>query len=177
MRRLLYVLPVLAFAALAYFLFKGLGGPPPDEIPSAFVGKPAPTAQLPGLDGLGFDGKTFATGQVTVVNVFASWCVPCREELPAMAALGRMKNIRLFGFAYKDKPEALRVFLRDTGNPYARIGLDPDGRAGIEWGVYFVPETFIIDRHGIIRERYLGPISAEILLRDVLPAITRASQS
>ncbi|HEV2652530.1 MAG TPA: DsbE family thiol:disulfide interchange protein [Rhizomicrobium sp.] len=177
MRRLIYILPVLAFAALAYFLFKGLSGPPPDEIPSAFVGKPAPAVQLAGLDGPGFGGKEFRTGQVTVVNVFASWCVPCREELPAIAALGRMKNIQLYGFAYKDKPDALRAFLRDTGNPYARVGVDPDGRAGIEWGVYYVPETFIVDRHGIIRERFLGPISADNLLRDVLPAIKRASES
>ncbi len=161
MRRLIYILPVLAFAALAYFLFKGLSGPPPDEIPSAFVGKPAPAVQLPGLDGAGFGGKEFKTGQVTVV----------------LAALGRMTNIRLYGFAYKDKPEALRAFLRDTGNPYARVGVDPDGRAGIEWGVYYVPETFIVDRHGIIRERFLGPISADNLLRDVLPAIKRASES
>jgi len=175
LKRLVYILPVIGFVLVAYFLFKGLGGPPPDEIPSALVGRPAPKIALPGLEGQGFGGTDFASGHVTIVNVFASWCLPCREEVPAIAALGRLPGIKLFGFAYKDNPDALRKFLRDTGNPYARIGVDQSGTAGIDWGVYFVPETFIVDGHGVITERFLGPISAESLVRDVLPAIRKAS--
>jgi cytochrome c biogenesis protein CcmG/thiol:disulfide interchange protein DsbE len=176
-KRLIYILPVAVFLVLAVVLFNGLRGPAPDEIPSTYIGKTAPRLTLPGLDDAGFGPKDLAAGHVTVLNVFPSWCVPCREEVPQIAALGRMPGIQLIGFAYKDKPANLRDFLKDSGNPYARIGVDETGRAGIEWGVYYVPETFIIDGRGVIRERFLGPITSAGLVNDVLPAIRRAASS
>lgn len=179
MKRLIYIVPVFAFAALAWFLFEGLRGPPPDELPSTLIDKPVPALTLPALDATtrGFGPKDLAAGRVTVVNVFASWCVPCREEAPQLAQLGQARGVQLFGLVWKDTPKKARGFLDDVGNPYARIGYDGEGRAGIEWGVYGVPETYIIDRHGVIRERFVGPITPDNLVLDILPAIVSASRS
>lgn len=177
MRRLAYILPAIAFIALGWFLFSSLRGPPPSEIPSVLVDRPAPALTLPPLDaktrGIVPSAMT-AKGRVTVLNVFASWCVPCREEAPQLARLARARGVRLIGIAYKDKPRAARAFLDDVGNPYERIGLDADGRAGIEWGISGVPETFVIDGHGTIRGRF-GPLSPDNLVTDLLPAIARAA--
>ena len=179
MRRLIYLLPIVAFAALAWFLFKGLQAPPPGDLPSVLIDKPAPAIALPALDAatLGFDRDQLAGGRVTVVNVFASWCVPCRAEAPQLAQLGQARGVQLFGLVWKDTPQKARSFLKDVGNPYARIGYDGDGHAGIEWGVYGVPETFIIDRHGVVRERFVGPITPDSLVLDILPAIATAARS
>ena len=179
MKRLVYILPVVAFVVLAGFLFEGLRGPAPDNLPSMLIGKPAPTLTLPRLDAAseGFGPKELNGGRVTVVNVFASWCVPCRTEAPQLAQLGQARGVQLFGMAWKDTPKKARSFLADVGNPYARIGFDGDGRAGIEWGVYGVPETYIIDRHGVIRERFVGPITPDSLVLDILPAIAAAAHS
>ena len=179
MRRLIYLLPIVAFAALAWFLFKGLQAPPPGDLPSVLIDKPAPAIALPALDTatLGFDRDQLAGGRVTVVNVFASWCVPCRAEAPQLAQLGQARGVQLFGLVWKDTPQKARSFLKDVGNPYARIGYDGDGHAGIEWGVYGVPETFIIDRHGVVRERFVGPITPASLVLDILPAIATAARS
>lgn len=179
MKRLIYILPVVAFVALAGFLFEGLRGPPPDDLPSMLINKPAPALAVPRLDGAseGFGPKELNGGRVTVVNVFASWCVPCRTEAPQLAQLGRARGVQLFGLAWKDTPQKARAFLTDVGNPYARIGFDGEGRAGIEWGVYGVPETYVIDRHGVIRERFVGPITPDSLVLDILPAIAAAARS
>jgi cytochrome c biogenesis protein CcmG/thiol:disulfide interchange protein DsbE len=179
MRRLIYIVPVLAFGALAWFLFEGLRGPPPDELPSTLIDKPAPVLTLPALDAQaeGFGPRELADGRVTVVNVFASWCVPCRAEAPQLAQLGQARGVQLFGLVWKDTRAKARAFLTDVGNPYARIGYDGEGRAGIDWGVYGVPETYIIDRHGVIRERFVGPITPDSLELDVLPAIAAAARS
>ena len=179
MRRLIYLLPIVAFAALAWFLFKGLQAPPPGDLPSVLIDKPAPAIALPALDAatLGFGHDQLAGGRVTVVNVFASWCVPCRAEAPQIAQLGQARGVQLFGLVWKDTPQKARTFLKDVGNPYARIGYDGDGHAGIEWGVYGVPETFIIDRHGVVRERFVGPITPDSLVLDILPAIATAARS
>lgn len=177
--RWLYVLPVLAFAALvAIFvtsLMRSLTSPP-DVLPSALIDKPAPAVDLPALDGKarGFAPKDLASGHVTILNVFASWCVPCRVEGPALAQLAQLKGVALYGLVYKDTPTKARAFLDELGDPYQRIDLDNDGHAGIEWGVYGVPETFIIDGHGIVRLRYPGPLVGNALTEVILPAIERA---
>ena len=179
MRRLIYIVPVLVFATLAWFLFEGLRGPAPGELPSTLIDKPAPVLTLPALDAKvqGFGPHELAGGRVTVVNVFASWCVPCRAEAPQLAQLGQARGVQLFGLVWKDTRAKARAFLTDVGNPYARIGYDGEGRAGIDWGVYGVPETYIIDRHGVIRERFVGPITPDSLVLDVLPAIAAAARS
>jgi cytochrome c biogenesis protein CcmG/thiol:disulfide interchange protein DsbE len=176
MKRALYVLPVLAFIGLVYLFFRGLNGPPPDQLPSALVGKQAPSTNLPPLDGAasGFTTADFRSGHVTVLNVWASWCVPCRAEAPALAALSQIKGVALYGMVYEDKAAAAREFLNEAGNPFRRIDLDRDGRAGIEWGIYGVPETFVIDGHGIVRLRYAGPIVGDAMNAVILPAIAEA---
>jgi cytochrome c biogenesis protein CcmG/thiol:disulfide interchange protein DsbE len=176
MRRILYILPILAFIGLVYLFFRGLNGPPPDELPSALVGKPAPATNLPPLDGavLPFATADFRSGHVTVLNVWASWCVPCRAEAPALAALSQLKGVALYGMVYEDKSAAAREFLMEAGNPFSRIDLDRDGRAGIEWGIYGVPETFVIDPKGIVRLRYAGPIVGDTMNKIILPAIADA---
>jgi len=175
MRRVLYLVPVLLFAGLAYFLLHSLVAPPPEELPSALIGKPVPALSLAALDAKaqGFSPSDFRA-HVTVVNVFASWCAPCREEAPLLASLAHLKGVALYGFVYKDTPEKARAFLDEMGNPFSRIGLDRSGEAGIEWGVYGVPETFVVDADGIIRLRHAGPLTPDVLTGEILPAIERA---
>ncbi|MEI9991087.1 MAG: DsbE family thiol:disulfide interchange protein [Rhizomicrobium sp.] len=175
MKRLFYILPVLAFLGLGWFLYASLRTPPPAAMPSALLGKPAPALTLPPLDAKaqGF-GPSDLAGRVTLVNLFASWCIPCREEAGELAELARARGVRLIGIAYKDKPEAARAFLDEYGNPFERIGLDADGRAGIEWGISGVPETFVLDRHGIVRGRF-GPLTPDGMVMDILPAIASAA--
>lgn len=177
MKRLFFILPVIAFFGLAVFLYRSLKGPPAAEIPSVLTGQPVPALTLPALDG-GARGLGPADlsqkGRVTLVNVFASWCIPCREEAPQLAQLARARGVRLIGIVYKDKPAAARAFLDEYGNPFERIGLDADGRAGIEWGISGVPETFVVDAHGTIRGRF-GPLSPDDLVTGLLPAIAAAA--
>jgi cytochrome c biogenesis protein CcmG/thiol:disulfide interchange protein DsbE len=180
--RWLYALPALAFAALvAVFVTSLLRSidTPPDVLPSALIDKPAPRLDLPALDpkSEAFAAKDFFAGHVTVLNVWASWCVPCRVEAPALVQLGRLKGVALYGLVYKDTPAKARAFLDEIGDPYQRIDLDNDGRAGIEWGVYGVPETFVIDGRGIVRLRYPGPLVGAALTDIVLPAVERARQA
>ncbi len=176
MKRVLYLLPVMGFVALAYLFFHSLGGPPQDELPSALIDKPAPAMSLPPLDAraIAFTSTDLRGGHVTVLNVWASWCVPCRAEAPALAALSRVKGVALFGMVYKDSATSARGYLQDVGNPFSRIDIDRDGRAGIEWGIYGVPETFVVDGMGVVRLRYAGPIVGDALDRVILPAIERA---
>ncbi|HWA30871.1 MAG TPA: DsbE family thiol:disulfide interchange protein [Rhizomicrobium sp.] len=181
MRRLIYIVPVLVFIGIAIFFFEGLrerASVAPDVLPSMLVGRPAPTIVLPALDAQAqaFTPADLRSGHVSIVNVFASWCVPCREEAPALHALSQLKGVALYGMVQKDTPAKARAFLVDVGNPYQRIDLDADGRAGIEWGVYGVPETFIVDGHGIVRLRYAGPLTADALSSTILPAIESAQQ-
>jgi len=176
MRRLPYILPVVIFAALVIGFALSLHGPAPDELPSMLVDKPAPMISLPPLDAnaRAFVPDDLKAGHVTVLNVFASWCIPCRVEGPGLAQVAALKGVALYGMVYKDTPEKARAFLADLGNPYQRIDLDQDGRAGIEWGVYGVPETFVIDGKGIVRLRYPGPLVGDALTKIVLPAIEKA---
>lgn len=159
----LLLVPVIAFAVLVIIFWKGLSGRP-SEIPSALIGKPVPEFRMEAVEGLGvpgFETATLKQGRVTLVNVWASWCGPCRLEHPFLMELAKRQDIRLFGLNYKDEPANARRFLGTLGQPYAAAGADPDGRAAVDWGVYGVPETFVIDGNGIIRFKWIGPLTAE----------------
>jgi len=173
MKRLVHILPVAGFAVLAFFLFRSLWHPGNGPVPSALLDKPAPRLTLPALDARAqsFTPADLTAGHVSVVNVFASWCAPCRTETAQLAALSRVPGVRLYGIAQKDKPEASRAFLDEMGNPFSRIARDDDGRASIEWGVYGVPETYVVDGKGIVRFKYVGPLTDDALRDQVLPAI------
>ncbi len=176
MKRALYILPALGFVIVATFLFRSLMAPPPDVLPSALIGNPVPRLELPALDARaqGFGPRQLTSGHVTVVNVFASWCAPCRSEAPVIAQLGGKKDFAFYGLVQKDTPQKIRAFLAETGNPFQRIALDADGRASIEWGVYGVPETFVVDGRGIVRARIVGEITQEVLTGQLLPAVDAA---
>jgi len=179
-RSILVLLPLLAFGALAALFFVRLFAGDAARIPSALIGQPAPPLNLPALDGgVGLKDADLRQGHVTLVNVFASWCLPCHAEHEHLLALAAdttlaAKGVQLIGVAQKDKPENLRRFLGAKGDPYARVGLDGDGRAGIEWGVYGVPETYIVRGDGVIAFKLVGPMSAETLAGVVRPAIEKA---
>ena len=179
--RLIVLVPLLAFLGLAGLFMLRLGAGDPSRIPSALIGQPAPETRLPGLAGLQRDGKEVPgldsasfNGAVTLLNVWASWCVPCRDEAPLLVQLGADQRIRIAGINYKDQPENARRFLDRYGNPFAANGVDANGRAGIEWGVYGVPETFVIGRDGHISYKLIGPITAENLQSTLMPAIEKA---
>lgn len=177
--RLIMLLPLFVFVALAaVFLIRLETGGNPDAIPSALIGRPAPDFDLPPLDGVARPGLARADleGGVTVVNVFASWCGPCRIEHPQLMELAKDDRFQVVGINYKDQPANARRFLTDLGNPYAAIGVDPNGRAGIDWGLYGVPETFIIDATGTIRYKHIGPIGVDTLSEVILPEIEKAMQ-
>lgn len=176
MKRLLYIVPVLLFGILAYLLFDSLYAPPHDELPSALLNKPVPEFSLPPLDSKtkGFARADLTAGHVTVLNVWASWCVPCRLEAPMLDRVKHLHGVALYGLVYKDKADQARQFLQENGNPFTRIDLDSPGRAAIDWGVYDVPETFVIDGNGLIRLRYSGPITEGVLTGTLLPAIEAA---
>jgi len=171
--RLRGFVPLLVFAALAVVLGIGLTLKP-REVPSPFIGKPAPAFSLPGLHDENVKVSPAAMrGQVWLLNVWASWCAPCREEHPLLVAAARDSGVVLVGLNYKDERDAARNWLRQLGDPYKAIAADRDGRVGIDWGVYGVPETFVIDRDGIIRHKVIGPITPDAWSRDVQPLIKR----
>ena len=176
MKRLIFVVPILLFGVLAVVLFKNLTGPSGQYVPSVLVNKPAPEMKLPPLDDgvQGFSPADLKAGHVTVVNFFASWCVPCREEAPNLPMIAGMKGVRLYGVAYKDLPDKARVFLNETGNPFDRLDIDEAGSAGIEWGITGVPETFVIDGKGTILLHHAGPLSPQIIQNEIAPVIARA---
>jgi cytochrome c biogenesis protein CcmG/thiol:disulfide interchange protein DsbE len=167
-RSFLMALPLLAFALLVAVFWYRLGNTDPSRIPSALIGHPAPQTLLPPLAGLvdrgtqvpGLDPATFK-GKVSVVNVWASWCIPCHDEAPLLLQLAKDKRMQLIGINYKDAPEKARGFLARYGNPYGIVGVDGNGRAGIEWGVYGVPETFIVGREGTIVYKLVGPVTPD----------------
>ncbi len=171
-RRLLYLLPLAAFALVAAWFAVGLTRDP-KIVPSALLDRPIPEFALPPLPEYGVPGLASPAirGRVALVNVFASWCVPCRVEHPILMRLAREGKVAIYGINYKDKAADARRWLIELGNPYAAIGHDLDGRVGIEWGVYGVPETFIVDREGRIRFKQVGPITSELLNRTILPLI------
>jgi cytochrome c biogenesis protein CcmG/thiol:disulfide interchange protein DsbE len=165
-RRVIVATPLMIFLGLsALFLFR-LGSGDPSTLPSALIGHPAPQTPLPPVTGLERDGAALPgldpvsfKGAVTIVNVWASWCVPCRDEAPLLMELAQDKRVRLVGINYKDDADNARRFLGRFGNPYAAAGADTSGRAGIEWGVYGVPENFVVGRDGRIAYKLVGPIT------------------
>lgn len=176
-RNWLAILPLAAFLALAaVFLFQLMSGRDERELPSALIGQKAPPTELPALSPFSETGISSADfeGKVTLVNVFASWCIPCRDEHPFLKELAKDTRFRLVGFNYKDKPENARAFLGELGNPYATIGTDVAGRAGIDWGVYGVPETYLVDRQGVIRAKFVGPLSLDTFRERLEPQIKAA---
>jgi cytochrome c biogenesis protein CcmG/thiol:disulfide interchange protein DsbE len=173
--RLVAIIPIVVFAALVALFYLRLGSGDPSKLPSALIGKPAPALVLPPLEQValpGLDPKDFE-GRVTLINVWGSWCGPCREEHPFLTRLAADPRTRLVGINYKDTPENARRFLARYGNPFAAIGVDGSGRTAIEWGVYGVPETFIVGRDGRIAYKHVGPIT-EQTLPAVQAAIERA---
>lgn len=148
----------------------------PSLVRSVLIDKPAPQFAMKAVAGTGVEGFDTAAlkGAVTVVNVFASWCIPCREEHPMLERLKEETGVRLFGINQRDAADNAAAFLAELGNPYERIGADGDNRVSIDWGVYGVPETFVVNAEGIITYKHVGPISAETLERDVIPAIEKA---
>ncbi len=173
----LVFLPLVAFVALAVLLAARLFSGDASILPSALIGKPAPSfalAPVTGVDKPGLATADLAKGGVTLVNVFASWCVPCRSEAPQLAELSR-RGVHLVGIAYKDKPQDTRRFLNQLGDPYAQIGADEDGRVGIDFGVYGVPETYVVDGQGVIRAKIVGPLTDDNIRSELLPAIARAT--
>ena len=165
------LLPLLIFVVLAGFLFVGLGLNP-REVPSPLIGKPAPDFRLPRLDDPARTlGRDDLKGQVWLLNVWASWCVSCRVEHPLLVELARAKVVPMVGLNYKDKPEEARAWLAQLGDPYSVSIMDREGRIGIDFGVYGVPETFVIDRNGSVRYKHIGPVTSEVLQTKLLPLV------
>src|SRR5438105_702467 len=157
----LVLLPIALFIALAVLFYRGLSGNP-SEIPSVLIDKPVPEFALDPIEGLavpGFGSSDLSKGQITLVNVWASWCVPCRNEHPLLIELAKRNDIRVYGINYKDDAENARRFLGSLANPFAAVGADRTGRVAIDWGVYGVPETFIVDGRGIIRFKWIGELT------------------
>jgi cytochrome c biogenesis protein CcmG, thiol:disulfide interchange protein DsbE len=181
-RNVFILLPLIAFIALAALFLYRLGTGDPSVLPSALIGHPAPVTDLPPLPGVERNGKpipgvsnaTFQ-GAVTLVNVWASWCVPCRDEVPFLEQLSKDKRIQLVGINYKDSPDDARRFLNRFGNPFVANGRDASGRASIDWGVYGVPETYLIGRDGRIAYKLVGPVTADNLIRTLEPEIAKAA--
>ncbi|MFT4099293.1 MAG: DsbE family thiol:disulfide interchange protein [Rhodoblastus sp.] len=175
------IVPLAIFAAIALLFWRGLGAGDPSKLPSALIGKPAPDTALPALADLagpagptpGLDPAAFK-GAVTLVNVWASWCIPCHEEAPLFMKLAQDRRIRVVGVNYKDQPDKALSFLKRYGNPFAAVGVDASGRAGIEWGVYGVPETFIVGRDGMIAYKLVGPLTPDNIDTVLRPQIDKA---
>jgi cytochrome c biogenesis protein CcmG, thiol:disulfide interchange protein DsbE len=171
MKSLKFIVPLALFGVLVFFLWKGLSLNP-REVPSPLIGKPAPSFALPTL---GEPGNTIKRedmlGKVWVLNVWASWCAPCREEHPLVIAFAKRSGVPVVGLNYKDKGPAATAWLAQLGNPYAATLVDADGKAGIEWGVYGVPETFVIDKTGVIRYKHIGPLTEEAVRTKLEPLV------
>jgi cytochrome c biogenesis protein CcmG/thiol:disulfide interchange protein DsbE len=180
-RRLLW--PLAIFALLAVIFAFALKSGDPSRLPSALIGKQVPAIALAALEGLtdgarpvaGFGAADLAQGRVSVVNFWASWCVPCVQEHPLLVVLKERTGVQLYGVNYKDQAASARRFLGRYGNPFAAVGVDGDGRAAIEWGVYGMPETFVVDGKGRIAYKHVGPITAEALEAKIMPAIRAAA--
>ncbi len=179
--RFAYFAPVAIFIALAVLLGVGLFLGDPKEIPSVFIDEPAPEVSLPPITGYreeagGLSNELFRQGVPTIVNVWASWCAPCRIEHPILMELAK-GDVPIFGLNYKDQPEDARAFLEGLGDPYDRIGADESGRAGIDWGVYGVPETFVIDGNGRIILKHVGPLDPTVVREKIFPALEKAREA
>jgi len=179
---ILRLLPVLIFAAVAGFFAMALRSGDPSLVPSTMLGREVPKGVFPPIEGLmsngkpepGFESADLAKGRVSVVNFWASWCVPCVEEHPLIEKLKSTTDVDIYGVNYKDRADAARRFIGRFGNPYTAVGTDLQGRAAIDWGVYGTPETFVVNGKGQIVYKHVGPISEESLKAKLLPAIEKA---
>ncbi len=182
---LVFILPAVLFVVLAVVFFAALTEGDHSILPSALLDKPAPEFTLPALAGVtredkpvpGFSHADLATGEVTVLTVWASNCFVCAQEQPTLMAFKAEHNIRLFSINYKDEPDAARAFLQRYGNPFDTIGADLSGRVSIDWGVYGTPETFVVDGQGVIRYKYVGALNRNALENGLLPAIEKAQMT
>ena len=178
MGRALYLLPLLAFFVLvAWFALALRPNYDPQTLPSAMIDKPAPAFDLGSLNGGPDLSLSGLKGQVVLVNFFASWCAPCRIEHPLLMRLAADEHVALYGIDYKDRPEDARRILAQLGDPYRAIGVDRDGVTGINFGVYGVPETYVIDKTGEIRKRFVGPLTEEALQQELLPLLKKLNAS
>ena len=172
-----FLIPLLLFVVLVGFLAVGLNLDP-HEVPSPLINKPAPAFEVPQL---GQANKTFSPasmkGQVWILNVWASWCVACREEHPVLVEIAKSGLVPLIGLDYKDKREDALTMLEKQGNPYLLSAFDANGRVGIDYGVYGVPETYVIDRAGVIRLKHIGPITPEVLKQKIYPLVSELQKS
>jgi cytochrome c biogenesis protein CcmG/thiol:disulfide interchange protein DsbE len=183
-RKFLLLIPLIVFLALAALFFFRLGIGDPNRIPSALIGREVPKTELPPVEGLLRDGKpvpglspALFQGQVTLVNVWASWCVPCHDEAPLLDELAKDTRFQIVGINYKDKPDNARRFIGRYGNPFVAVGADPNGRAAIDWGVYGVPETFVVGKDGRIAYKLVGPITEQNLAAVLKPTIEKLLKS
>ena len=178
MRKALYLLPLLAFCVLvAWFALALRPNYDPQTLPSAMIDQPAPAFDLAPLNAGANLSLSGLKGQVVVVNFFASWCVPCRIEQPILMRLAKQDHVALYGIDYKDQPAAAKRVLAELGDPYRAIGLDADGITGINFGVYGVPETYVIDKNGQIRKRFVGPLTEQSLQQELLPLLKQLNAS
>jgi len=178
MARALYLLPLALFAVLAgYFFIVLQPGHDAQLLPSAMIDKPAPEFDLARLNGDGTLALESLKGHPVVINFFASWCVPCRIEHPLLMRLAQTDHLPLYGIAYKDKPDASSTLLATFGDPYRQVGMDRDGRVGLDFGVYGVPETYVLDSTGRIRKRFVGPLTADVVDKELLPLLKQLGQS
>ena len=175
MRYVLFGLPLIALVALVAVFALSINRDP-NLVRSVLIDKPAPAFTMPEVPELGVPGFDTAAlkGEVTVVNVFASWCIPCRDEHPLLVARKDVTGVRLFGINQSDAPENARAFLAELGNPYDAVGADRDRRVSIDWGVYGVPETFVVDAEGVITFKHVGPLTPKAIEAELLPAIEAA---
>ncbi|MFG1239818.1 MULTISPECIES: DsbE family thiol:disulfide interchange protein [Xanthobacteraceae] len=175
-RRLLYFAPVVGFGGLAAVVASRLGSDP-SQLPSALIGKPVPAFSLPPVQGRTIGLSTGdLRGQVSLVNVFASWCVACRAEHPLFLRLAQDRTVPIHGLNFKDRPEDAAEWLDRFGDPYIRTGADRDGRVAIDWGVYGVPETFVVGADGRIAHKQIGPVTEQALTETILPLVDRLRQ-
>lgn len=179
--RLSAIVPLVIFVSLSVVFLYRLMTNPGDAVPSALIGKPVPEFSMPPVPELTRDGQSVPgvssadlKGHVTLVNVFASWCAPCRDEHPLLVELAKDTRFRVVGLNYKDQPENARRFLGALGNPYVAVGSDLAGRTAIDWGVYGVPETFIVGKTGLILHKHIGPLTEEAIKGPIEAVIAKA---
>lgn len=179
---LVAILPVALFGLLAVGFLVSLFRGDPSRLPAVMVGKPAPQFTLPAIAGLpgagpGLSNADLGHGEVSIVNVFASWCAECRVEHPLLAGLSKRFNVKLYGIDQEDPAADANRFLSEFGNPFAKIGADGNGRVSIDWGVYGVPETYVVDANGKIAFKFIGPLTQEAIEAELRPAIERAAKA
>lgn len=176
-RKARFAIPFMVFIVISGFFAIGLGLNP-REVPSPLIGKPVPEFDLPPVKGraAGLSSGQLK-GEVSIVNVFASWCAPCRLEHPLLLRLAAERAVPIHGINYKDRPEDAAAWLETLGDPYSRTGADLDGHVSIDWGVYGVPETFVIDREGRVAFKHVGPITPEVMSRKLRPLLNQLKDS